>query len=95
MNVIPLVKGLNPVTERLKKKNLRTVNLEPTAENRKLLHDYNELTKEINDIPARIKGLPMTYRKRDIPFQVARLMQERELKMQKLIEFEKIIFGNP
>jgi predicted ATP-grasp superfamily ATP-dependent carboligase len=67
------------------------IQIKPTPENRKLIAEYERLAKEINDTPARIAGLRMTFRKRDLPAQVARLVVERDEKLERLLEIEKIL----
>lgn len=77
---------------RKQKSELKHVNLEPTPENKALVKKYEILAAEINAIPARIAGLHMNTRKREIPHRVYSLMKERDLKMAKLMEMEKTLF---
>jgi hypothetical protein len=67
------------------------IQLKPTPENRKLIAEYERLAKEINDTPARIAGLRMNIRKRDLAPHVARLVVERDEKLERLLEIEKIL----
>jgi len=80
------------VMARLKNENLQNVVLEPTQENRALVAEYNSLAKSINEIPQRIAGLYQNFRKREIPNRVYMLMQERDEKMLRLLELEKVLF---
>lgn len=82
----------NNIKARLKNQNLKTRVLEPTPENKALLTEYNNLVKAVNSIPSRIAGLRMNYRKRDIPRRVSELLADREEKMQRIIEIEKVLF---
>lgn len=63
--------------------------LEPNEANRKLYAEYQQLAQEINDIPARIRGIGMNFRKRDWAFQKQRLLDERDEKIKKLLVMEK------
>lgn len=82
----------NNIKARLKNSGLQTRQLEATPENRKLLAEYQALVKSVNEIPARISGLRMNYRKRDIPAQVSRLLTLREEQMERIIVIEKTLF---
>lgn len=82
----------NNIRARLKNSGLQTRQLEPTPENKKLLAEYESLVKAVNSIPSRIAGLRMNYRKRDIPRRVSELLTEREEKMERIIEIEKVLF---
>lgn len=82
----------NNIRARLKNSGLQTRQLEATPENKKLLAEYEGLVKAVNCIPMRINGLRMNYRKKEIPAQVSRLLTEREEKMERIIEIEKILF---
>ena len=77
---------------RMKKRDLKHVTLEPTPENKAMVKAYEELAAEINAIPSRIAGLHLNFRKREIPHRVYSLMQERDTKMAKLMEMEKVLF---
>ena len=80
------------INERLENKNLKTQTLESTPENLKLVAEYKGLVKAINEMPQRLAGLQMNYRRRDIPMAAAKLNDEREHKMARLIELEKNLF---
>lgn len=65
--------------------------LKPTPENRALVAEYEALAREINEMPARMAGLPYNYRKRELGMAVARLVEERETKVARLLELEKLL----
>ncbi len=90
MSISPAIVG-DPVVQRLKNRNLQQRTLEPTPENRKIVHEYNALAEAINTIPQRIAGLHMNYRRREIPHRVYMLMAERDEKMARLLELEKTL----
>lgn len=92
MSINPAISGDKRIRARLKNQNLQTRVLDPTPENKKRLDEYNHLANDVNDIPSRILGLRMNYRKRDIPAQVQRLLDDRETKIERLMELEKILF---
>ena len=80
------------INERLENKNLKSQTLESTPENIKLVAEYKALVKAINEMPQRLAGLQINYRRRDIPMAAALLSDERERKMSRLIELEKKLF---
>lgn len=65
--------------------------LKPTPENRALIAEYEKLAKEINETPARIAGLSYNYRKRDLPIAIAKIVTERDEKIDRLLELEKLL----
>lgn len=67
------------------------IQIKPTPENRALIAEYEKLAKEINDTPARVAGLRMNFRKRDLPMAIAKLVTERDAKLERLLELEKIL----
>lgn len=69
----------------------RDVTLQPTPENRALIAEYEALAKAINEYPARFAGLPYNYRKKELGMAVARLVEERETKVARLLELETIL----
>lgn len=75
-----------------KNRNLQQRTLEPTEENRKLVAEYNQLAADINAIPQRIVGLQINFRRREIPAHTYRLIAERDEKMARLMDIEKILF---
>lgn len=92
MTSLPTLIGDARIKSRLKNRNLRSRVLQPTDENRAMLAEYKALEQAINDTPARIRGLSINYRKRDIPAEIARLMAERQANMEKLIALEAKLF---
>lgn len=90
----------NPVIHRrdlgsyFKNRKPREVNLQPTPENRALIAEYEALARSINEIPSRMAGLRHNYRKRELGMAVARLVEEQETKVARLLELEKLLgFG--
>lgn len=57
-----------------------------------MVAEYNQLAADINAIPQRIAGLQINFRRREIPAQTYRLIAERDEKMARLMEIEKILF---
>ncbi len=80
---------------RLERKMKKPVNdvlhLEPTEQNRALVREYQALTKEINISPAVVAGLaygtPKNYRAQ----RMMQILDEREKKLMRLLEIEKIL----
>lgn len=87
-----VIPGQKRFLKRAENKNLRSVTLDRTPENMKLVREYEDLARRINEIPSRMAGLHMNFRRRDIPMQAARLAAERDELMKKLLDMEKILF---
>ncbi len=90
MNILPLVSDGSAHKARVKNLNLQHRMLPP--ELKPLLREYEQLAKEINEYPSRVAGLRMNYRKREMPARVEALLTEREQKITKLLEMERILF---
>jgi hypothetical protein len=70
----------------------RSQTMQNTPENAALVAEYEKLAAEINLIPARIAGLRMNYKKRELPQALAALAVERDEKVTRLLVLEQAIF---
>lgn len=65
--------------------------MSPTPENRALIAEYKTLEKEINEVPERLAGLRYNNRSRELGAAIVRLTHERDAKVARLLELEKIL----
>lgn len=86
----PIIHRRN-LTTYFKNRKPREVILQPTPENRAFIKEYEALAKEINEYPARFGGLTYTHKNRELSAAVARLSEEREIKVARLLELEKLL----
>lgn len=77
------------IQRQLAQRQPQSMKIEPTEENRKLYAEYLQLAQEINDVPARLRGIGRNFRRRDWDTQRQRLLDDRDEKLKKLLVMEK------